>query len=806
MAPDFGVVAAAVGLPFLAAAATPLVHRALGERTAYYAAAVALACVGLVASQVSAHGAVGVPWVPAYDVSLSFYVDGLALLVGLLASGIGVLVFVYSGAYMHDEPGRMRYYAALLAFMGSMLGVAFAADLLALFVFWELTSVFSYLLIGHYREPRASRYAARKAMFVTVGGGLFMLAGFLLLHAVTPAALGTASFDLVAMLEHAPAMRDALAAEGLLLPALALVGVGAAAKSAQVPLHVWLPNAMEAPTPVSAFLHSATMVKAGVYLVGRLRPLLGPAEEWTLLFATLGLVTMTVAAVLAVAATDVKELLAYSTASHLGLIVAGFGFAEAAGAEAGAFHVLNHATFKAALFLVAGIVAHEAGTRKLDELGGLARDLPVTAAVTVVAGLGMAGLPPFNGFYSKELLFEAAWHAAAATGGLAWAFPALAVFGSVFTVLYSLRFVWLFVGEKPAAIADREVHRPPLPMLLPPVVLAAAAGAIGVGGVLATGGVHVAALEHFVLAVVESATPAGHEAHFGYHLPTHLSPAVGMSALAVGSGLAAFPFYGRLHRAVRAGLRGPARANWWYDGTVEGLTAASAWGTPRVQNGLLRTYAVWTFASVVALALGGYAATWAGVPAVPWPDLPAALLVVLVLAVVAAGAVDVAPSHVAGVLTLSILGFMLAIAYILAAAPDLALTQLVVETLVLLIFLLVIDQLPAFYGELRPGVAARDAGLSLAVGATVTLTVLLTTSGDPAEPVSATLVEKAPLPAELPHGDVVVLDAVGGGHNIVNVILVDFRGFDTMGEVSVVALAAVSVVTLLGARAGGGEE
>jgi multicomponent Na+:H+ antiporter subunit A len=777
--PDAGVVAALVALPFAAAAVTPLVYRALGERTAYYAAAVALACFGLVASLYGTVGTVSIPWIPAMGVELAFYVDGLAVLVGFLASGVGVLIFTYSAGYMHDEPGKMKYYATLLAFMGSMLGVAFAADLVALFVFWELTSISSFILIGHYGTA-SSQYAARKAMLITVGGGLFMLVGFVLLHAVT----GT--WSLAYMLENADAVHATLESRGLLTPVVALVGVGAAAKSAQVPLHVWLPDAMEAPTPVSAFLHSATMVKAGVYLVGRFRPLL-LGDEWTLLFAVLGLLTMTVAAILAVQATDVKELLAYSTASHLGLIVAGFGFAEVVGAETGAFHILNHAAFKAALFLVAGIVAHEAGTRRLDHLGGLARDLPITATVTGIAALGMAGVPPFNGFYSKELLFEVTWEAAVHHGDLWWLLPAVAVFGSVFTFLYSVRFLAMFWGEKPDALGH--VHSPPTSMLAPPVVLAAFAGLIGVGGLTATFGVHLAPVEHLVAAVTASAVPAGTELHgFSYHVPTYLSPPVAMSAVTIGVGAAAYPSYGRLHRGLRDAFdrTPPLAADWWYDATVAGLATTGATAARAFHNGLLRTYATWILATTSALTLAGYAATAVSLPAFTGVQLAAPITLVLAVAVVAAIAVSVAPSHVAGVLTLSILGFMVAIFYILGAAPDLALTQLVVETLTLVIFLLVLDKLPAYYGGVDRWRGLRDAALSLVVGGTVALTVLLSTARTPDDGIASYLVEQA-----VPEG---------GGGNVVNVILVDFRGFDTLGEISVVGMAALSVVTLVAMR------
>jgi multicomponent Na+:H+ antiporter subunit A len=791
--PDLAVVLALVALPFLGAAATPSAYRLLGERTAYFAAAVALACFGLVVRLwTGPTGTVGVEWIPSLDVALSFHVDGLSLLVSFLATGVGVLILTYSGGYMHGEPGQPKYYATLLAFMGSMLGVALAADLLALFVFWELTSLSSFLLIGHYTAEEPSRYAARKSMLVTVAGGLFMLVGFVLLAwaAGESAAFSGPTYSLTAMLQNAGAMRETLHATGLFVPVLLLLAVGAATKSAQVPFHVWLPNAMEAPTPVSAFLHSATMVKAGVYLVGRFRPLfvheaLGPLTDWTLLLSALGLLTMTVAAVLAVAATDIKELLAYSTASHLGLIVAGFGFANAVGAETGAFHVLNHASFKAALFLVAGIVAHEAGTRRMADLSGLRHDLPVTAAVATVASLSMAGLPPFNGFYSKELLFDAAYETAHQVGGAAWAFPVVAVLGSVFTFLYSVKFLTLFFGSRPDGLG--EVHRPPLAMLLPALVLG--------GLVLAITASPGTFLELIVNDAYDSAV-AGDAGGFSVYLPTYLSPPVVMSAVTVAAGAALFPVYGRLHDGIRAALRGPVRANWWYDGAVEGLTALSEWTVPRVQTGLLRTYAVWTFAGLSALALGGYAATGASLPSSLTPDLALPLAVVVLTAVVGAGAVARAPSHVAGVLMLSIVGFMVAIFYILANAPDLALTQLTVETLVLVIFLLVLNKLPAFYGEVGRFVAARDAALSALVGATVTASVLLSTAASPNDALARFLVERAGVPAD--HGP--IFFDYGGGSNVVNVILVDFRAFDTTGEIAVVAMAALAVLTLVRMR------
>jgi len=799
--PEPAVLLAVLGLPFAGAAATPVVFRVLGERTAYFAAAIAAGTLGLLLTQFGAQGSVVVGWVstPTLSTSLALYLDGLAFLIALLASGVGVLVFLYSAGYMHGEPGQAKYYATLLAFMGAMIGVGLAADLLALFVFWELTSVASFLLIGHYQREARSLYAARKSMLITVAGGLFMLVGFLLLRSAAAGALGAPTFLLAgegSMLAGAEAMRAELARRGLLWPVLGLVGIGAAAKSAQVPLHVWLPDAMEAPTPVSAFLHSATMVKAGVYLVGRLRPLLlgdtaghTVLPQWTLLFAALGLITMTVAAVLAVGATDIKELLAYSTASHLGLIVAGFGFAEALGAETGAFHVLNHASFKAALFLVAGIIAHEANTRRIADLGGLWRDLPVTAAVTVVAALSMAGLPPFNGFYSKELLFEAAYETAhlfaPAVGPAVWAYPVVAVLGSVFTFLYSVRFLMLFFGDRPDAL---DVHSPPYAMLVPAAVLGTAVVAISA---FPNRAIDLLAGPAF------DATEGGDVHSFSVAFPTTLKPPVLMSAVTIAAGAVAYPFYGRLHRAVRRVRAVPYTSpEAYYDASLAGLDRASGLVPRYVQTGQFRTYAAVGLLGTSALALGGYVVAGATLPAIGGPSLAPALLVVLAVAVLSVVAVVGAPSHIAGVLSLSILGFMIALFYVFANAPDLALTQLLVETLLLVLFLLVLDHLPAFYDDLDPRRAVVDTVVAGTVGVTVFLTVVLSTAASPRDSIATFFIERAPVPAE--HGPILV--DYGGGNNVVNVILVDFRAIDTLGEISVVAMAALAVLTLVGMR------
>ncbi len=787
MAPQGGVVVAAIALPFLGAALVPLLYRLFGrvggrldeEGVGYVGAGVALTSFALVVSQVGEAGVVSFSWIPSLDVALRLQVDGLAVLFALLASGIGVCIFTYAARYMHGKDNLGRFFGTLLAFMGSILGVAFAADLVVLFVFWELTSVCSFVLIGYYTDDDESRYSARMAMLVTVGGGLCLLVAVAMLAIGAEAAFGARTFDLAAMLAEPEAMRAALETKGLFLPAMGLLVVAAAAKSAQVPLHFWLPRAMVAPTPVSAFLHSATMVKVGVYVLGRTRPLF-VGEEWTLLVATLGLVTMAVGALLAVLATDIKELLAYSTASHLGLMVAGFGLGSHYGAEAGAFHLFNHALFKAALFLVAGIVAHEVGTRDIDELGGLWRDLPVTALITGVTALSMAGIPPFGGFYSKEILFEATWEAAAHDGGATWLFPALAVFASIFTVVYSLRFLWLFVGDRPEGTTV--AHRPS-PLLVAPAALLAVLVAV-------TSVVPDLAID----AVVNDAAAATavHDVEIHAALPTHVTPPVAMSAVAVGGGVAAFRVVEDVRTAigrVHAGLHA-VHPEAVYDRLLSVTETASASLGPLVHNGLVRTYVSWALIASSALALAGYASATVAIPSLS-TEVPVTIVLVLGVAVLAAIATTRAEAHVTGVLTLGILGFMVAIFYILASGPDLALTQLIVETLVLLIFLLVIEQMPAFYGELDRRIAARDAVVSLFVGATATVTVLVAApSAD--RPLSDTA--RYYVDSAVPEG---------GGANVVNVILTDFRALDTLGESIVIAVAALSVLVLLAMRGRG---
>lgn len=738
----------------------------IGERTAYFSAITALSGFGTIGLLYGTNGAVSVPWIPALGINISFYIDGLALLIGFLATGIGTLIMWYSRKYMHSEPFHAKFYASLLAFMGSMIGLAFAGDLILLFVFWELTSVSSFMLIGHYQNE-ASKYAARKSMLITVGGGLLMLIAFLMINSVT------GSFSIPEIILNPEVVQDSLRSAGLFLPVLVTLIIGAAAKSAQVPLHIWLPNAMEAPTPVSAFLHSATMVKAGIYLLGRFRPVL-ISTEWMAILVTLGLATMTVAGILAVASTDIKELLAYSTASHLGLIVASLGFVSFIGAEAAGFHILNHALFKASLFLVAGIVAHETGTRAIKSLSGLRKHLPYTGAIAIISGLAMGGIPPFNGFQSKELLFEASWHTASTIGGLAWLAPLIAVIGSVFTFVYSMKFISLFLGKTPDSLEN--IHRPSLTMLTPPILLTC--------GTLLVTLLPQQAINTIIQSVVNSTATESHHMHVS--LIPHITPALGMSLLTIATGTLVFRNYSQIHKSVNRLLETYPfiTANWWYDNGLNNLQVLSGKISKRIHHDRLRDYLYLSLASFSLIGLSAFIASSVKLPPIEFTLAPAMAIVVCV-ALIGAFAVTVSKSHISGVLKLSILGAMIAIFYILARAPDLALTQLAVETLVLVIFVLVLDKLPSFYGEIKTSRKIKDGLLSIIVGITVMTTVLVSTAANPKK-ISEYFIENAV--------------SKGGGSNVVNVILVDFRGFDTMGEIVVVSMAALAIVTLIAMR------
>jgi multicomponent Na+:H+ antiporter subunit A len=764
---------AAVLSGFLLALAAPALHRMTGRAAGWVLALLPLAVTVYFASLLDgvASGetlSVRHDWVPSLGVNLSFALDGLSLLFVLLISGVGALVLIYSGSYLAGHPELGRLYAFLLMFMASMLGLVLADNLLALFVFWELTSISSYLLIGFDHDRAEARRAALQALLVTGGGGLALLAGLLL--------LGQAggSLELSALLKQA----DPLRAHPLYGPALLLILAGAFTKSAQFPFHFWLPGAMEAPTPVSAYLHSATMVKAGVYLLARLSPALGGTDLWITTASVVGGTTMLVGAWLALVQSDLKRILAYSTVSALGTLTLLLGLGGPLAVHAAVAFLLGHALYKGALFLVAGALDHQTGTRDVDQLGGLGRVMPLTALAAGVAALSMAGLPPMFGFIAKELSYEATLHAPAAMWITAAAVAANALLVAA-AILAGLR---PFLGR--ALPTPRQASEAPPALWLGPVALAGLSIAFGLWPGFGAEGL-VSAASTSVLG-----QPAGAQLALWHGL----TPALGLSAATLAGGFGAYAGRGLLRRAAS---RWEGAASWgpagWYELMLTGLTGLSVGLTRRLQSGYLRYYLMITVAATAGLT--GYALVGRGALSVKanWLDLrphEAGLAAIILLAVLAA---VLAKSRLAAIAALGVVGYGVALVFVLFGAPDLAMTQFLVETLTVILFVLVFYHLPE--SRIVSGRAARwrDAALAAGVGAVMTTLVLVGTPEN-YPPISDYFAEHSVLR--------------GHGRNVVDVILVDFRGLDTLGEITVLAVAAVGVYGLLKLRrrAGGSRE
>jgi multicomponent Na+:H+ antiporter subunit A len=773
-----------VSLPFIAAAAAPLVHRALGRWTGWVLGVVPVAVVAGIARQlpmdVGEQHVVVWPWVPAWGVNFALRLDGLSATFALLIAGIGALIVVYATGYLRGDPRQGRFFAYLLAFMGAMLGVVLADDLFTLFVFWELTSITSYLLIGFNHDRQESRDAALQALLVTGGGGLALLAGLVLLQAMglgsgLPAEAAGRISALTALNPETGRSALDLSGHGLYPAALVLILLGAFTKSAQFPFHFWLPSAMAAPTPVSAYLHSATMVKAGVYLLARLLPALGGTELWHVLVTGVGGVTMVAAAALATGQHDLKRILAFTTVSVLGTLTMLLGLGTALAVKAVVVFLVAHALYKAALFLVAGNVDHETGSRDVTRLGGLLRLMPLTAVAAFVAALSMAGAPPLFGFIGKELLLKAKLDLE--TAGLL--LMVLAVLANMFMVAMALVVAtWPFFGQR--APTPREPHEAPPSMLAGPLLLAGLSVCVG----LLPGW-----FERQVGSAMGTAI-LGQPLELKLKL-IELSPeglaALVVSAVSLGLGLWV---YFRLpyqieHTARWAGLAeawGPATL---YQRSLSGLIAGAGWLTGLLQSGYLRRYVI--IVVVVMIVLVAY-------PLISGVQLQRALthwdarpheVALAGLALAGAVVAAVVRSRLTAVAALGVTG---AIALLLAifSAPDLAMTLVMVETLTVILLVLVFYHLPSF-AVLRTRVErVRDLVVALAGGAMMTLLVLAAATVR-MEPWVSTYYKAAAWPEAL-------------GRNVVNVILVDFRALDTLGEIVVVAVAGVGVYALLRLR------
>jgi multicomponent Na+:H+ antiporter subunit A len=704
-------------------------------------------------------------WASDLGVSLSFHLDGLSLLFALLIAGTGTLVLIYSAGYLGAHPQAGRFYAYLLMFMASMLGLVLADNVLALFIFWELTSISSFLLIGYHHDRESARSAAWQALLVTGGGGLTLMAGLLLL-----AAAG-GSFEMSDLLTRGDTVRT----HDYYLPVLVLVLVGAATKSAQFPFHFWLPSAMEAPTPVSAYLHSATMVKAGVYLLARTHPVLGGTAEWQWSVTAVGAVTMVVAGVLSVIQFDLKRILAYSTVSALGTLTLLLGLGVSGAVKAAVVFLVAHALYKGALFMVAGSVDHETGTRDVRELGGLWRVMPYTAAAGLIAGLSLAGLGPFLSFIGKEALFEAVWESPDVWFVLA---PAAVFAGALFVVVAGLVVLGPFFGPRREALAS--VHEGPVSLWLGPVLLSLAGLVAGLWPAWVASQI----VSPAVTAILGQPYPVELALWHG------VNAALVMSIISLILGAAVYALRGRLGRVLRGGSRlldyGPEA---WYAAAVRWLNTF-AWTTTHViQSGYLRYYIFTVLVTTTAL-VGYTLVRRAGLsPPGDWRDVKfyeAGLLGITVLAALMAVLVR---SYLTAIAALGVVGYSVALMFVLFGAPDLAMTQFLIETLTVILFLLVFVRRRQPADLSRRPARLRDAGLAIAVGAVMAALVLVATAEQRHRPsISRFFAERSWEDAH--------------GRNIVNVILVDFRALDTLGEITVLAAAGVGVYGLLRLRLG----
>ena len=762
------VLPVAVGFGFLVAFLAPVLYSRLRERTgwwlAVYPLGVALLAGGLLLSSSGRSVEWEQPWVPELGVALSFRADGLSLLFVLLISVIGALVLVYGSAYLRGHGDQGRFYAWLLVFMAAMLGLVTADNLLLLFVFWELTSLSSYFLIGFGHDNAPARRAALQALLVTGGGGLAILAGFVLLGS------SAHTFEISTLLEQGEAIHSG----ALYLPATLLILLGAFAKSAQFPFHFWLPNAMEAPTPVSAYLHSATMVKAGIYLMLRLSPALNGTEWWLTVVVTIGAITLLLGGLLSLAQTDLKRVLAYSTISALGLMTLLIGLGTPAALEAALAFLIAHAAYKGALFLVTGILDHETGTRDVRRLGGLRRALPITAAAGGLAALSMAGLPPLLGFVAKELVYESILPEASG-----WPLIVAVVFGGACFVwvaaVVGIAPFWMkparHVHETESLEGATAEHEAGVSLWLGPVVLAA----LGL-----TAGLWV---DPFGVALLVPAASAaiGEAAAVKLSLWHGVTPALWLSVLTVILGTGLFALRTRVRQRLISATR-RLGGDFGFDALLTGLNGVAAALTGLLQNGYLRYYLLMVVVATVGL-VGGTLLT----RGVAWPtsvlDIQVHEAALGALILIAAFASIRSRSRLSAVAALGAVGFGVSLIYLWYGAPDLAMTQFLIESLTVVLFVLAFYHLPHFARLSSAPARARDIVVALMAGGLMT-TLVLTVLAEPLFPSISDY-----------FGSVAAVEA--HGRNVVNVILVDFRGLDTLGEITVLGIAATGVFALL---------
>jgi len=757
-----------VALPFMGALLPGLMNNAGRQACAGVTFTVTLAAfIGLLTNlpAVLAGEVVttGVNWLPSLGLNVNLMLDGLGFFFALLILGIGLLIITYARFYLAREDNMGEFFTYLLLFQGAMVGIVLSDNILLLLIFWELTSLSSFLLIGYWKHLPEGRQGARMALTVTGMGGLALIGGMLILGDIA------GSYDLSVILQNREVIQDS----PLYLPALLLILLGCFTKSAQFPFHFWLPHAMAAPTPVSAYLHSATMVKAGIFLMARLWPVLSGTPEWFILVTGAGLITMVLGAVIAMFKHDLKALLAFSTVSHLGLITMLLGTGTAFGAMAAVFHILNHATFKAALFMSAGIIDHETHTRDIRRLGGLRHLMPITFVIATLAALSMAGIPFLNGFLSKEMMLEEAYDTV--LFGPHWLVPALAVFGSLFSAAYCFRLIGhTFLGPKrddyPAT-----PHDPGIGLWGPPALLVVLVVMIGCAPFLA---------EPFVKLVTASVLGEAAAVPTAYFKIWHgLVPALYMSIAAVVGGLIVLALFNRLLKIWDAAPRPEAK-------TIFEAIIAAAVGAARglihgLHNGAFSRYAA--IAAVTITAAGFYAWNSGTVGMATRAPQPVGAVHVAGWAMLVAATIGMVFLHrnrLLSLILIGIVGLMVSVGFVFFSAPDLAMTQITVEVVTIILLLLALNflpnQTPVQSTTLR---RFRDGAVALAAGlATFAMAYYFLLRDAITTPISEFHLANS--------------YKGGGGTNVVNVILVDFRGFDTFGEIIVLGIAALLIYAL----------
>lgn len=780
-------------LPLVAALFVPMLFRKLKDiHTGWFVLFIPLALfiyyLGFIKTTMDGGFAISeFGWIPSLGISIVSYIDGLSLLFTLIITGIGALVVLYSIFYLDKNKEKLNhFYVYLLIFMTAMLGVVQSDNVISLYLFWELTSISSFLLIGYWNARDKSRFGALKSMMITVFGGLMMLGGFILLGIMGD------TFSIRELIANSANF----AGHEFFTLALVLILLGAFTKSAQFPFHIWLPDAMEAPTPVSAYLHSATMVKAGLYLVARFTPIFAASGTWVWLVAGIGLLTLFWGAFFAIKQTDLKGILAFSTISQLGLIMSLLG----AGALvyhtndaifkfamfAALFHLINHAAFKGSLFMVAGIVDHETGTRDIRKLGGLMSIMPISFTVAFIGSMSMAGLPPFSGFLSKEMFLQAMLAIQHfelfnfSTWGII--FPVIAWIASVFTFIYSFYFVFkTFAGKRKEKKLPQEPHEAPTGMLIAPVILAIVVVVIFfIPNLIGKWLVKPAVMAtQPILYQHPSDVMVNVSAWHGF-----ASTELWMTVALVIVGFVMFLTLSKWQKIYNIQPESLS-LNALYNGAMSfsegGMNKVSRF----YMTGLIRSYLIYIFAFVSSITILTLIMKNAFV--LDMESFAPVSVYGVLTALILLGSVSMvllSKTRIAAIISLGTVGYSVALFFVIFKAPDLALTQLVIETISVALFLLAFKYLPKLKNH---GQTKANKIVNFIIAASIGLTITLVS-------LSAHSQKLIPSISQF-YKDTVATEA--GGGNIVNVILVDYRGFDTLFEIAVLSIAGIAVLSMI---------